>query len=89
MKVRDGLSPQQRELFGFFVSNANKSGLHQMDWYHFYRFIIHSHRIRSRLSEADVKNLLVKASFSPEHSGHLAEVYRHGRAILQDRKSVV
>lgn len=81
-KTEPQLPPTLREFFDWFVSTANKSGLHPSDWGYFYRFIILAHKLGSRLSEEDVKYLLVKAGFYLEGAKYMAEIYRHGRAIL-------
>ncbi len=77
------LSPKLKQSFDHFVSLANKSGLHPLDWARFYDFIVCSYRFsRSKVSEWHVKRLLVETGFNEERASELAIVYQHGRGII-------
>lgn len=77
------LSPKAKEFFSRFISEANKSGLHPLDWSRFYDFVIVSHILRSKVSEDDVAYLLVTEGFDTDHARSIARVYYHGRKILK------
>lgn len=77
------LSPVAAKYFSLFISKANKSALHPMDWGPFYGFIYVSYRLRSKLTEADIAYLLTREGFGADYAGHIADVYRHGRGILK------
>ena len=83
------LSPRLAKYFDFFVSTSNMSGLHPNDWGRFYNFIAHAHSFRSRLSESDIKRLLVQKGFGEDYAGDLAEVYDHGRRIIRVYKGSI
>lgn len=80
---RPKLSPKLAPIFKRFAHLANKSGLHPNDWGRYYNFIANCHSLRSRLSDQDVKLLLVEEGFDTEHASYLADVYRHGRDIIK------
>lgn len=77
------LSPKLVKYFDRFVNNANKLGLHPLDWGRFYNFIAHAHSLRSRLTESDIKRMLVQEGFREDYASNLAEVYDHGRRIIR------
>ena len=77
------LSPTLKPIFEHFVHIANKTGLHPNDWGRYYNFISNAHRLRSKLTDMDIKGLLVNEGFYHEYASHLAEVYRHGRDIIK------
>ena len=83
------MSPKLAKYFERFVNNANKLGLHPLDWGRFYNFIAHSHSLRSRLSEYDLKCLLVERGFPEEYARELATIYDHGRTVIQVYKGSV
>ena len=83
------LSPKLVKYFEFFVNTSNKSGLHPNDWGKFYGFIANSHSLRSRLTESDVKRLLVQEGFREEYASHLADVYGHGRELIRVYKGTI
>ena len=78
-----GLSPKLSKYFEFFARHSNKEMEHPLDWGKFYNFIAHAHSLRSRLSEGDVKRLLVQEGFNEEYAIELAGVYDHGRRIIR------
>jgi hypothetical protein len=77
------LPPETKKQFKAFVICANKSGLHPNDWERFYRFIRFCHARHVKLSKGTLRYLLGKAGFNNEKAEHLAEVYYHGRKILE------
>ena len=83
LRTSPRLSPKLVKYFKFFVNTSNKSGLHPNDWGKFYNFIAHAHSLRSRLSESDIKRLLVQEGFEEEYAGNLAVVYDHGRRVIR------
>ena len=48
----------------------------------FYKFIIAAQRGGAKLTEEDVKALLVEDGFEEATAEHLANIYDHGREIL-------
>ena len=81
--VKRKLSPKLMPYFERFINNANKTGLHPYDWGRYYNFIANAHRLRSKLTETDVKCLLVDEGFDDEYASDLANVYGHGRHIIK------
>lgn len=77
------LSPKVKECFHRFITIANKVALHPSDWEPFYDFVVVCHMLRSKLTEDDVKYLLVQEGFDEEYALIIADVYRHGREILK------
>lgn len=83
------LSPKLQPLFDQFIAHANKLGLHPYDWDRFYAYLCASHRLQSKLSGFEVKELLLAQGF-PEHVAlDLSSVYDHGRAIIRKAKGAV
>ena len=77
------LSPSLAPIFKHFADIANKTGLHPKDWGRYYNFIATAHSLRSKLTETDVKRLLVNEGFDDERASRLADVYGHGRDIIK------
>ena len=77
------LSPKAKEFFDLFVSMANKSVPHPLDFGRFYDFIVVSHMLRSKLTEEDITYLLIQEGFSERYAGDMANIYYHGRQILK------
>ncbi len=76
-------SPKLVKYFEFFARHSNKEMGHPFDWGRFYNFIARAHSLQSRLSESDVKRLLVQEGFREEYASRLAGVYDHGRRIIR------
>ena len=83
------LSPKLVKYFEFFVNTSNKSVLHHNDWGKFYNFIAHSHSLRSRLLESDIKRLLIQEGFREDYASYLGDVYDHGRRIIRVYKGSI
>jgi len=81
------LSPVAAKYFSFFISHVNKSALHPTDWELFYDFICVSHWLRSKLTEDDIAYLLIREGFDANYAVKIADVYRHGRALLSPQRS--
>lgn len=77
------LSRKLVKYFEFFARTSNKEMEHPLDWGKFYNFIAHAHSLRSRLSESDIKRLLVQEGFREEYAIRLADVYDHGRRLIR------
>jgi len=86
---RSKLSPKLQLVFDQFIAHANKLDLHPYDWDRFYNYLCASHRLRSKLSGFEVKELLIGQGF-PEHvASDISSVYDHGRAIIRKAKGSV
>ena len=83
MSLLPKISPKLIPYFEHFVHTANKTGLHPLDWGRYYNFIANAHRLQSKLTERDVKRLLVNEGFDDERAFILADLYRHGRDIIK------
>jgi hypothetical protein len=81
-KLEPNLSPLSAKLFNHFITNANISNLHYRDWRRFYEFVRVS---PPRLSESDVRFLLIKEGFSEQHALHIATIYNHLRDFKRPR----
>ena len=67
-----------------FASGSTKTfSYHPADMTRFYRFIIAAHGGGAKLTEGDVKELLVEDGFKEATAEHLANIYYHGRKILK------
>ena len=88
-RLRPNMSPKLVPIFKRFADSANKTGLHPYDWGRYYNFIANAHSLRSKLTETDVKRLLVDEGFGDERASRLADVYRHGRAIIKVHRGSV
>lgn len=75
-----------RTLLEQFVKSANLSmgvgSLHALDWQRFYRFIIHTHRRRLRISDYDVSTAIFGYGIPSEIAGALGGHYARGRDLL-------
>ena len=80
------LSSKVQTVFDEFISQANKSSLHPLDWNRFYSFICASYRFRSKLPGFEIKELLLKEGFPQDVASDLSSVYDHGRAIIRKAK---
>lgn len=85
--TRDATQPylpnMAQTLFADFTTQAHKSTLRRADWQSLYGFIRHCHARRVHATRDDIHRLLVTAGFSLEHAAEIADVYEHGRGILQ------
>ncbi len=67
-----------------FASGSTKTfSYHPADMTRFYRFVIAAHRGGAKLTEGDVKELLVEDGFKETTAEHLATIYNSGREILK------
>lgn len=85
------MSPNVKAAFDQFVRLANRAGLHPLDWGRFYDFVIVSHRLRSRLDEEELRDLLVQAGFDQGYAQRLSNIYHHTRHCfrrLQDPQAM-
>jgi hypothetical protein len=76
-----------QEIFEEYAAQANKGYTHALDWGAFYDFVIHCHQYGVRVSADEVKALLLARGFSLQAASDLANVYDHGRSLLQRRIS--
>ena len=81
------LSPKLEPSFVQFVNQANKSGLHPLDWDRYYRFVNNSHLWQPELSETDVRHLLGRYGFDEERASHLSDIYRNIRDFIKFQES--
>ncbi len=66
-----------------FASDPTRNfSYHPADMDRFYKFIIAAQRGGAKLTEEDVKALLVEDGFEEATAEHLANIYDHGREIL-------
>lgn len=74
--IEPKLPPQSAVLFRRFTALANKSGLHPLDWKRLYEFVRKS-RIRKRVYDEDIAQLLIKDGFPEPYAHRIAEVCGH------------
>jgi len=75
-KLEPKLPSQSARLFKRFTGLANKSRLHPLDWRRFYEFVRDS-RMRTRVPDEDMTQLLIKDGFTDVYAEHITEVYGH------------
>lgn len=80
-RTAEQLPPETRGVLQLFLDYANKQSLHPNDWGDFYQFVRTAHKNRVRLSPGELQRILETSGFN--HSGHISEIYEHGRRILQ------
>src|SRR6185295_10005956 len=66
--LEPALPPKANKAFLSFVSLANKSVLHPLDWRRFYQFVKICHQNRIQAVAADIERLLVKAGFEESYA---------------------
>ena len=79
------LSPTVRESFVRFINAANKKSLHPFDWKRFYKFVRICHSRRARQTPSDIRTMLIRGHFTREKADYLADLYEHGRGLLDTR----
>ena len=79
------LPPRTNFYFQRFLSDANKSILHPLDWQRFDHFIWAAHVGRTKLYEYELSVLLYQNGFSKDYAEKIASVYEHGRSLLGNR----
>lgn len=77
------LSKGTTRLLKSFIGCANTSALHPLDWQRFYRLVAFCHAHRVKLSNGQLRGLLAKGGFSEERAEYLADIYSHGRKMLE------
>lgn len=82
------LPPTVQPSFDLFVKAANKGMLHSLDWGRWYRFVRLSALEEVALGEDEIHRLLVQRGFSEERATEIANVYRHGRALLAQEQGM-
>ena len=76
------LPPETSKRLKSFIVLANTSALHPLDWNRFYEFIAFCHAHHVKLSESQLRRLLVEGGFTEEKAEYLADIYSHGREML-------
>jgi len=78
------LPPKTGYFYRQFASDPTKNfSYHPADMDRFYSFIVAAHRGGTRLTEGDMKQLLIEDGFEEDTAEHLANIYEHGREILK------
>lgn len=77
------LPPRANQRFIEFVSLANTQILHPFDWERFYYFIYACSSRNIKITQEDVKELLLSSGFSDENSEELANIFWHGVSLLR------
>lgn len=81
------LPKEADRLFRRYLAQASRGYAHALDWAVFYDFILHCHDFRVALVAEELKDLILASGFAETPADELAEVYRHGRALLKRRIS--
>jgi hypothetical protein len=79
------LPPKARQVFDYFLIQANKDHLHPNDWENFYQFIWFCSSHNVSISYEDLQELLIKEEFSKKDAAYLADIFAHGVAIAKLR----
>jgi hypothetical protein len=82
--VSPRFSPEMELSLKAFLTHANYSGLHPLDWDRFYQFIIHAHTGNLRMVGYEVKQLLLQEGFPENVAYGASEAYDHGRGVLKE-----
>lgn len=77
------LPPTAKNAFDRFVTLANKSCLHPLDWKRFYGFVRVCHARRVHLYEDDLIRLLLKAGFDKGKASYIADIFHHCTDLLK------
>jgi hypothetical protein len=78
------LPPDAKTLFQRFMTSLDKrTTMGHLQWRTFDRFVLHCHGRRVKLTRFDLRAMLEDAGFTAPLSDQLAEVYGHGRRLLQ------
>jgi len=77
------LPPSAQSVFESFVSEANKTVLHTLDWEQFYVLIRHFSQHRVHCNPDHLKRLLLSVGFREGYADELAGIYLHGRWLLK------
>jgi hypothetical protein len=81
--LKPKLPPRAKVRFNEFVVMANKQILHPFDWERFYYFIYACSSKNMKITQEDVKELLVQRDFSDEVAEELANIFGHGVSLLR------
>lgn len=79
------LPPKARQIFDYFMIQANKENLHPTDWENFYNFIWFCASYNVRASHEDIQSLLVKEGFARGYAEYIADIFTHGFEIAKLR----
>ena len=66
-----------------FLRNPNKSMLHQIDWEHFYEFVLVCHEEDAEFFDDDLQRVLRDAGFSHDKTHGLRMTYSDLRELLK------
>jgi hypothetical protein len=81
--LKPKLPPRANERFNEFIVMANKQILHPFDWKRFYNFIYACSPKNIKITQENVKELLVQCDFSEEVAEDLAKIFGHGVSLLR------
>lgn len=79
----DQLPPSAKDFFSRFLSTANRTVLHRIDWERFYVFVVVCHETATECSHEDLRRALLGARFRDEVATSLVNAYALGRDILR------
>lgn len=83
---RRRLSPGAQRIIEALKETVSGEAFDDIDWVHFYQFIVYCHDYRIRMDSTGLEQTLRDIGFDENLAKTLARAYRHGRKVLERQK---